>query len=129
MADITAELEKEAAAIRGRIEPKRAEIAADEQQLARIEAALEILRGNVAIATGAGRPRRAPAGGSSNSRSGIDEEAIVSFVRSAQPVAARDIGAHIGVTGNRLSVKLGRMVSAGLLTKTGERRGTRYSVS
>jgi hypothetical protein len=63
------------------------------------------------------------------SSGGIDEQAIVSFVRSAQPVAAREIGEQIGVSGNRLSVKLGRMVSAGLLTKTGERRGTRYSVS
>jgi hypothetical protein len=51
------------------------------------------------------------------------------FVRAHEPVAAREIGQHIGVSGNRLSVKLGRMVSAGLLTKTGERRGTRYSVS
>ena len=129
MADITAELEKEANAIRARIGPKLDEIREDEAQLARIEAALEILRGNVAIASGARKPRRAPAGGGGNSRGGIDEDAIVSFVRSAQPVAAREIGEQIGVSGNRLSVKLGRMVSAGLLTKTGERRGTRYSVA
>ena len=126
MADVVEQLEQEAKAIRERLEPKRSEIAADEEQLARLEAALEILRGNVTVATG---PRRAPATASRSNRGGIDEDAIVSFVRSAQPVAAREIGEQIGVSGNRLSVKLGRMVSAGLLTKTGERRGTRYSVS
>ena len=118
MADVVAELEKEAASIRERIEPKRQEIRSDEEQLARLEAALDVLRGNVALAT---RSRRPP-----SRRSGIDEDAIVSFVRSNAPASARDIGQQIGVTGNTLSVKLGRMVEKGLLTKTGERRATRY---
>jgi hypothetical protein len=127
VADITAELEKEAAAIRKRIEPKRQQIKEDEAQLARLEAALEILKGNVTLATGTPRAKRA--GGGNGRRGGIDEDAIVGFVRANQPVAAGDIGQEIGVTGNRLSVKLGRMVDAGLLTKTGERRGTRYSAA
>jgi predicted HTH transcriptional regulator len=127
MADITAALEQEAAAIRERIDPKREEIREDEAQLARLEAALEILKGDVALATGTRRAKRA--GGSSRSQGGIDEDAITAFVRANQPVSARDIGEQIGVTGNRLSVKLSRMVNAGVLTKTGERRGTRYSVA
>lgn len=126
MADITVALEQEADAIRERLEPRRAAIAADEQQLARIEAALDVLRGNVALSS---RPSRATTTTARPTRGAIDEQAIVSFVRSAQPVAAREIGQQIGVTGNRLSVKLGRMVDKGLLTKTGERRGTRYSVA
>ena len=122
MADVVAELEKEATTIRERIEPKREEIRADEEQLARLEAALDVLKGNVALAT---RSRStAP-----RIRGSIDEDAIVAYVRSHQPVLGRDIGQHIGVTGNRLSVKLGRMVKAGLLTKEGERTGTRYSVA
>jgi hypothetical protein len=123
VADIIAELEKEAEAIRIRIEPKRQEIADDEEQLARLEAAIEVLRGNVptASARSARRPSRARRGGT------IDEGAIMAFVRANQPASAREIGEHIGVTGNRLSVKLGRMVESGLLKKTGERRGTRYS--
>lgn len=127
MADLIAGLEKEAAAIRARLEPKRAEIRDDETQLGRIEAALEILKGNVALASGAPRAKRS--GGGNGKRGGIDEDAIVTFVRANQAASAGDIGAEIGVTGNRLSVKLGRMVNAGLLTKTGERRGTRYSTA
>ena len=123
MADATAELEKEAVAIRSRIEPKRQEIRDDEERLARIEAALDMLKGNVALATPRGRAVTVRA------RGRIDEDAVVAFVRSHQPVAARDIGEHIGVTGNSLSVKLGRMVEKGLLTKTGERRATRYSTT
>ena len=124
--DITAALEKEAAEIRSRIEPKRQEIREDETQLARIEAALEILRGDVVLASGAGRAQRS--NGRRSSRGGTDD-AIVAFVRAHQPVGAGDIGQHIGVTGNTLSQRLKRMVEKGLLTKTGERRGTRYSVS
>ena len=123
MADATEVLEKEAAEIRERIEPKRQEIRSDEEQLARLEAALDVLKGNVALAT---RSRSMPA---RRSRSGIDEDAIVSFVRSNAPASARDIGEQIGVSGNTLSVKLGRMVEKGLLTKTGERRATRYSTA
>ena len=126
MADLTAGLEKEAAAIRARLEPKRADIRADEEQLARIEAALDVLNGNVALASGAGRAKQA---NGRRSRGGIDEAAVVAFVQKNQPASARDIGENIGVTGNRLSNKLTAMVKAGLLTKTGERRGTRYSAA
>ena len=126
MADMTAELEKEADKIRSRLAPKREEIRADEEQLARLEAAIDVLKGNVALAS---RPARSPRQASSRTRGSIDEEAIIGFVRSNQPVGARDIGEQIGVTGNRLSVKLGRMVQSGVLTKTGERRGTRYSAA
>lgn len=122
MADVTAELEKEAAKIRERIEPKRQAIKDDEEQLARLEAALDVLRGNVALATRARSTR------SSSRRSSIDDE-IVAFVRAHQPVAARDISEQVGMTGNSLSVKLGRMVQAGKLTKEGERRNTRYSAA
>jgi hypothetical protein len=126
VADMTAELEKEAEKIRSRLAPKREEIRADEEQLARLEAAIDVLKGNVALAS---RPARSSSPSSSRSRGSIDEEAIIGFVRSNQPVSARDIGQQIGVTGNRLSVKLGRMVNAGVLTKTGERRGTKYSAA
>src|SRR4051812_11480563 len=108
MSNAVAELEKEAAAIRKRIEPKREEIRADEEQLARIEAALEVLNGNVAIAS---RPARSPRPASSRSRGSIDAETIIGFVKANQPASARDIGQNLGVTGNRLSVKLGRMVN------------------
>jgi hypothetical protein len=127
VADITAQLEKEAAAIRQRIEPRRQEIREDEEQLARLEAAIDVMKGNVALATGSRRAKQT--GGSNGRRGGIDEDAIVSFVRANQPASASDIGQEIGVSGNRLSVKLGRMANAGLLTKTGERRGTRYSAA
>ena len=111
-------LRRKQTTIRERIEPKRQEIRADEEQLARIEAAVDVLRGNVALAT---RSRTAPP----RRRGSIDEEQIVAFVRQNQPVGAKQIGPAIGVTGNNLSVKLGRMVQKGLLTKTGERAGTR----
>jgi hypothetical protein len=129
MADIEAALEKEAEEIRRRIAPALAAIKQDEQRLARVMAALEVLRGEVAVASGSRRSSATTNRARRNSAGGIDEQAVVAFVRANQPVAARDIGNEIGITGNRLSVKLGRMVSAGLLTKTGERRGTRYSVA
>jgi Fic family protein len=122
MANATAELEKEAAAIRERIEPKRQEIRDDEQQLARLEAALEILKGNTLVA----RSRTAPA---RRTRGSIDEAAIVAYVRKNPNASAGDISTVAGASGNTLSVKLGRMVKAGVLTKTGERANTRYSAA
>jgi hypothetical protein len=88
---------------------------------------LEILKGEVVLASGGSRPKRS--GGGDGRRSSVDEEAIIGFVRTNQPVAAGAIGDHIGVRGNTLSQRLTRMVEKGLLTKTGERRGTRYSAA
>lgn len=126
MADPIAVLEKEAETLRSKLEPKRQEIAADELQLARLDAALEVLKGNVGLGS-AKRPAATakPAAG----RQSISEDAIVAFVGANQPVGAAAIGDHVGVKGNSLTVKLGRMIEKGVLRKSGERRQTVYHLA
>jgi hypothetical protein len=123
MADAIATLEKEAEALRSKLEPARQAIQADELQLARLEAALEVLKGNVGLGTA--KTVAKPAAG----RQSISEDAIVAFVSTNQPVGAAAIGDHIGVKGNSLTVKLGRMIEKGTLTKSGERRQTVYHLA
>jgi DNA-binding MarR family transcriptional regulator len=111
-------MERQAEEIEARIQPARDAIKQDEEQVRRLREAIRVLRGNsVALA-----PVRRRSG------STIDEHAIVAFVGANQPASAKDIGESVGASGNSLSVKLGRMVKAGVLTKQGERRATRYSL-
>lgn len=111
--DPVALMERQAEDIEARIQPARDAIRQDEEQVRRLREAIRVLQG------GRGGARRRASGN-------IDETAIVAFVGANQPASARDIGEHVGAGGNSLSVKLGRMVKAGVLTKEGERRATRY---
>jgi hypothetical protein len=120
-------LEKEANEIRERIEPARQAIRADEEMLARLEAAISMLKGEVAIAPSRTDQFRAAASGRRSS-SPIDENAIVTFVGANQPVGATQIGKHVGASGNPLSLKLKAMVDNGVLSKEGQRRSTVYSL-
>jgi len=128
-------LEEQAKEIEARIQPAKEAIAQDEQTLARIRAAIDVLQGNVAIAPGASTSdafrqatarRRSSSGGPTASE--IDTGAIVTFVEANQPVGAGEIGKAVGASGNALSVKLKNMVEDGILSKQGERRATRYSL-
>ena len=136
-------LEDEIAAIEKAQQPTRDQIRELESQLvegqqiiARNRAAIDVLSGNVAVASGSGG-RRSGGGAARQSRGGsgrltasqISEDRIVEFVRSNQPVGAAAIGDHVGASGNALSVKLRAMVDKGRLSKQGEKRATKYSVT
>jgi uncharacterized coiled-coil protein SlyX len=127
-------LEDEIAAVEKAQAPTRAQIAELESQLtegqqiiARNRAAIDVLSGNVSFASAAPRTRaRRSSGGLTASQ--IDDNAIVSVVGAHQPVGASAIGAEVGASGNALSLKLRAMVEAGVLSKQGERRATKYSL-
>lgn len=75
------------------------------------------------------RARRGSGGGGGGK---IDEEAVIAVVRrgGGEGVSANDIkeGAKLTASGNALSVKLKALVDEGKLSKTGEKRGTRYTI-
>lgn len=124
-------LEDEIAAVEKAQQPTRNQLAELEAQLvegqqiiARNRAAIDVLNGNVSVASGP--PRRRSSGARTASQ--IDENAIVTFIGAHQPVGASQIGQHVGASGNPLSMKLKSMVESGVLTKQGERRATKYSL-
>ena len=128
-------LEDEIAAVEKVQEPTRDQIAALEAQLvegqqiiARNRAAIDVLNGNVSVASGAARTRARRSSGGGLTASQIDDRAIVTFVGAHQPVGAMQIGQEVGASGNPLSLKLKSMVENGVLTKQGERRATKYSL-
>jgi uncharacterized coiled-coil protein SlyX len=128
-------LEDEIAAVEKAQQPTRDQIAELEAQLvegqqiiARNRAAIDVLNGNVSIASGAPRTRARRSSGTGLTVSQIDENAIVTFVGAHQRVGASQIGQHVGASGNALSLKLRAMVESGVLTKQGERRATKYSL-
>ncbi|MGZ6363952.1 MAG: hypothetical protein ACXWP0_19945 [Ktedonobacterales bacterium] len=62
-------------------------------------------------------------------RHNIDREAIVAFLRKNSPASAIEINKHLGgVNSAILSQVLGQMSDQGVLSKTGQRRATRYAV-
>jgi uncharacterized coiled-coil protein SlyX len=128
-------LESEIAAVEKAQAPTRAQIAELEGQLtegqqiiARNRAAIDVLSGNVTIASAAPRTRARRSSGTGLTASQIDERAVVDFIGANQPIGASPIGQHVGASGNALSLKLRAMVESGVLTKQGERRATKYSL-
>jgi hypothetical protein len=99
----------------------------------RLTAAIAVLRGETAPSPAGGtRPRGRPRGG--GGASAIDREAIVAALRQNNDMPASYISDQLelgvrGISGGVLSRVLKEMVEDGTLTKTGERRATRYSLA
>jgi len=74
------------------------------------------------------RPAATPASKRPRARGSIDADAIIAVVRANPGIGARGIAEKAGITAtpNALSVRLRRMVDAGDLKKSGERRKTTY---
>lgn len=124
--DEIAAVEKAQQPTRDKISALEAELVEGQQIIARNRAAIDVLNGNVSLASGAPRARRGRGAGPTASQ--IDQNAVVTFVGAHQPVGASQIGAHVGASGNPLSMKLKSLVDNGVLTKQGERRATKYSL-
>ena len=84
------------------------------------------LRSELASLGGEAPTRRTRGSGSK-----VDDEAVIGHLRRAQiEQSASDIKAGTGFDGssNALSVALKRLTDEGRIKKTGEKRGTRYSI-
>jgi hypothetical protein len=82
---------------------------------------VEELRGMLSFEDGSRAPRR--------TASAPSEEAIIAFLQSRPDgVAASEIGAALGATPDILRPTLNRLRSDKKIRRTGERRGTRYSL-
>lgn len=136
--DPVALLERQAKEIEARIQPARDAIAEDEKTLARLRAAIDVLKGNVALTARASTAesfRQAPSRRRSSrgaTASTISEERIIDYVGANQPATSgRPMREALGLddsASQALTLKLGQMVADGKLAKTGERRATRYSL-
>jgi hypothetical protein len=122
--DAIAKIEADA---RAAVAKRQAELREGEAVIARNRAAIDVLNGNVTVASPGRRSgRRTPSGPTASQ---IDESAILRFVKSNGPVGASEIGRHVGASGNPLSTKLKRMSDDGKLTYRGERRQRVYSAA
>jgi hypothetical protein len=119
------------AKVAARVEKFEAEIAADRAKAAEAkgEAARKIAEAARAMggtAPVAAAPRRR------GSRTSVEPRAIIDVIAAERtPVGAADIrrALDVDVSSNTLSNKLAALVEAGKIKKTGERRGTRYSLA
>ena len=113
-----------------------ASITAKTKQLERLQSEYvkalqgELRRFGAAAPAAAARPAATPASKRPRARGSIDADAIIAVVRANPGIGARGIAEKAGITAtpNALSVRLRRMVDAGALKKSGERRQTTYRV-
>lgn len=129
MATAIETLEQEAREIQERISPKQEEIRADEERLARLRAAISMLKGEVALSI---RSRHSAPRRDTRGRQEIPEDQIIAYVgQQGGQVSGAAIRKHLGIDAERsnsVSVKLGRMVERGQLAAQGERRSKTYTL-
>lgn len=117
-------LRNQAEEIEARIQPARDAIAADEQMLARLRAAIDVLSGDVAVSSGASRADafRAASARSSSTTSGRRprgqvKEAIFAAVKDRPGATAAEIASIVGGSKNSITSSLQKYAGSGELTK------------
>lgn len=133
-------LEAEVAKLEESIAPTMEEIAKLEASVESTKTQIELTKQAIRVMRGEGarplpqrsgtRARRSSSESGTTPASQIDRDAILKLIAASDdPIGATDIRNELGYAGQGLSLVLKEMVDDGQLTKTGEKRGTKYSVA
>lgn len=132
-------LEDEIASIENRQGPTREKIAALQAELAdddaivtRNRAAISLLKGEMPLLPSGRAAYRTRASRAATTSTGstadVSRDRVVDFLGANGESTALSIGEGIGISGPPLTKALKAMVEDGALTKTGEKRGTKYAL-